>query len=387
MIVDQITYKNLLPGKTYEISGEVKIKAADAADFDSSETVPSQIVDVKGEGEISFDSEKVTFIPAGNDDETVSGVLFVSFKVDATYLAGEEIVVGETVRYRGVEIAVHRDLEDTRQNDFIPKGKTVSVDTETGIKNTLAAENRVFKDTFSYEKLIPGETYRFTGKVMAENGTDEEGNTVLEEIPSVMTDEKGVPVENGCIEFIPEEQDGELELYFSIDASELANKDVTVFEKVTLNEKPVIVHEVLDGTQTVYIPEGQTTAIDSETQDQIAFPDEEVSIIDTFFFKNLIPGTEYTLDGRVMLKGTGEEIESALTEAEFAQADGTETTGTISVADNVVTFTPDQKNGAIKLTFVIDGSNLAGEDTVIFERSYHNGKEVIIHENRPHAGS
>ena len=156
---------------------------------------------------------------------------------------------------------------------------------------------------------------------------------------------------------------------------------MTVFEKVTLKGKPVIVHEVLDGTQTVYIPEGQTTAIDSETQDQIAFPDEEVSIIDTFFFKNLIPGTEYTLDGRVMLKGTGEEIESALTEAEFAQADGTETTGTISVADNVVTFTPDQKNGAIKLTFVIDGSNLAGEDTVIFERSYHNGKEVIIHEN------
>ena len=388
VVIDKISYDKLIAGKTYEVSGEVKIKDEDAENFDDAETVPSVIVAATGNGSIIFDDEKVTFTPYGTEGEIVSGELIVSFKVDGSYLAGEEIVVGETVKYKGKKVAVHRDINDDRQTDYVPDGKTTAIDKETGIKNTLAAENRVFKDTFEYTKLLPGETYRFTGKVMVtmldENGdpmVDENGKTVVEEIPSVMVDEKGVPVENGCIEFIPEEQDGELELYFSIDASELANKDVTVFEKVTLNEKPVIVHEVLDGTQTVYIPEGQTTAIDSETQDQIAFPDEEVSIIDTFFFKNLIPGTEYTLDGRVMLKGTGEEIESALTEAEFAQADGTETTGTISVADNVVTFTPDQKNGAIKLTFVIDGSNLAGEDTVIFERSYHNGKEVIIHEN------
>ena len=388
VVIDKISYDKLIAGKAYEVSGEVKIKDEDAENFDDAETVPSVIVAATGNGIITFDDEKVTFTPYGTEGEIVSGELIVSFKVDGSYLAGEEIVVGETVKYKGKKVAVHRDINDDRQTDYVPDGKTTAIDKETGIKNTLAAENRVFKDTFEYTKLLPGETYRFTGKVMVtmldENGdpmVDENGKTVVEEIPSVMVDEKGVPVENGCIEFIPEEQDGELELYFSIDASELANKDVTVFEKVTLNEKPVIVHEVLDGTQTVYIPEGQTTAIDSETQDQIAFPDEEVSIIDTFFFKNLIPGTEYTLDGRVMLKGTGEEIESALTEAEFAQADGTETTGTISVADNVVTFTPDQKNGAIKLTFVIDGSNLAGEDTVIFERSYHNGKEVIIHEN------
>ena len=388
VVIDKISYDKLIAGKAYEVSGEVKIKDEDAENFDDAETVPSVIVAATGNGIITFDDEKVTFTPYGTEGEIVSGELIVSFKVDGSYLAGEEIVVGETVKYKGKKVAVHRDINDDRQTDYVPDGKTTAIDKETGIKNTLAAENRVFKDTFEYTKLLPGETYRFTGKVMVtmldENGdpmVDENGKTVVEEIPSVMVDEKGVPVENGCIEFIPEEQDGELELYFSIDASELANKDVTVFEKVTLKGKPVIVHEVLDGTQTVYIPEGQTTAIDSETQDQIAFPDEEVSIIDTFFFKNLIPGTEYTLDGRVMLKGTGEEIESALTEAEFAQADGTETTGTISVADNVVTFTPDQKNGAIKLTFVIDGSNLAGEDTVIFERAYHNGKEVIIHEN------
>lgn len=394
VIVDKVSYTGLIAGKTYEISGDVKIKDEGVETFDDAETVPSKIVGATGNGQISFDDEKVTFVPAGTNGEFVNGDVYVSFQVDASDLAGEQVVVGETIRYNGKEIAVHRDIEDKDQNIIYPDGRTTAIDKETGIKNALAAENRVFKDTFEYENLLPGETYRFTGKVMVtmldENGdpmVDENGKTVVEEIPSVMVDENGTPVPNGYVEFVPEGEEGaqvaagSLDLFFSIDASELANKDVTVFEKVTLNGEPVIVHEVLDGSQTVYIPEGQTTAIDSETQDQIAFPDEEVSIIDTFYFKNLIPGTEYTLDGRVMLKGTGEEIESALTEAEFAPADGAETTGTISVADNVVTFIPDQKNGAIKLTFVIDGSDLAGEDTVIFERAYHDGKEVIIHEN------
>lgn len=394
VIVDKVSYTGLIAGKTYEISGDVKIKDEGVDTFDDAETVPSKIVAATGNGQISFDDEKVTFVPAGTNGEFVNGDVYVSFQVDASDLAGEQVVVGETIRYNGKEIAVHRDIEDKDQNIIYPDGRTTAIDKETGIKNALAAENRVFKDTFEYENLLPGETYRFTGKVMVtmldENGdpmVDENGKTVVEEIPSVMVDENGTPVPKGYVEFVPEGEEGaqvaagSLDLFFSIDASELANKDVTVFEKVTLNGEPVIVHEVLDGSQTVYIPEGQTTAIDSETQDQIAFPDEEVSIIDTFYFKNLIPGTEYTLDGRVMLKGTGEEIESALTEAEFAPADGAETTGTISVADNVVTFTPDQKNGAVKLTFVIDGSDLAGEDTVIFERAYHDGKEVIIHEN------
>lgn len=394
VINDTVSYKGLIVGKTYTITGELKIKDAGVGSFDDAETVPSTIVGATGNGTISFDAEKVTFIPAGTPGEFVDGDVCVSFQVDASDLAGETVVVGETIWYNEKEIAIHRDINDKDQNIIIPAGKTTAIDTETGIKNALAADNRVFKDTFEYTNLLPGEKYRFTGTVWAEKldennqpVLDEEGRTVLEEIPSVMVDENGDPVPNGFIEFIPEADGdaqavaGSLDLYFSIDATLLANKDVTVFEKVTLNGAPVLVHEVLDGTQTIYIPEGQTTAIDSESMDQIAFADEEITIYDTFKFRNLIPGTEYTLGGRTMLKESAEEIESALTEAEFAALDDVETTGTISVADNVVTFTPDQKDGAIKLSFVINGSDLAGEDVVVFERAYHNGKEVIIHEN------
>ena len=378
ILVDEVTYSGLIPGKTYEITGEVKMKPEDSSlNFDEAQTIPSEIVAASGEGEVSFDAEKVTFIPAGNEGEFVSGILYVSFKVDGSSLAGEEAVVGETVRHSGNVIAVHRDIHDDKQTDFFPKGQTVAIDAESEIKNTLADKERILKDTFSYENLLPGATYRFTGKVMADTGEDEEGNKKVEEIPSVMTDSEGNPVEKGYVEFVPEEKDGTLDLYFMIDATELENRDVTVFERVTLGGEPVIIHEVLDGTQTVYVPEGRTTAIDSETKEQISMPDEEATIIDTLIYRNLIPGTEYTVKGRVMRKSTGEEVSSSLTEAAFKEG----STGTVSVAENTVTFTPEEEDGALELTFVFNASELKGEDTVLYERVYHNGREVIVHEN------
>ena len=384
VIVDRITYKGLIAGKTYEISGEVKIKS-EGPDFDQAQTVPSKIIGAEGEGDISFDAEKVTFTPAGKEGDEVSGEILVSFEADASELAGEDLVIGETVRYKGIDIAVHRDINDEKQTDHIPRGETNAADLETGIKNSLAAGNRVFKDEFRYENLLPGETYRFTGKVMAATGCNENGEAILEEIPSAMTDENGVPQEKGCVEFVPSSKDGTLDLYFAIDASALANRDVTVYEKVTLDGEPVIVHEVLDGSQTVYIPDGATTVKDLETEDRIAYPDEEVRIMDTLVYRNLIPGKEYTAAGRVMKKSSGEEIPSTMVDASFKSSEEEvseeQPSGTISVENNTVTFTPGSRDGALEITFVYDASELAGEDAVVFERVYHNGAEVIVHEN------
>ena len=115
MIVDKVSYTGLIAGKTYEISGDVKIKDEGVETFDDAETVPSKIVGATGNGQISFDDEKVTFVPAGTNGEFVNGDVYVSFQVDASDLAGEQVVVGETIRYNGKEIAVHRDIEDKDQ--------------------------------------------------------------------------------------------------------------------------------------------------------------------------------------------------------------------------------------------------------------------------------
>lgn len=392
---DEVTFSNLEAGKMYEISGELKLQTGESETaWSDAQTVPSEVfaVDTNGAGKLyteehknGYEGDTVYFIPESeNGEQFVSGSIIVTFKFDATGCEGKDIVVGETVT-RKIKLAIHNDLYDVPQTVKIPKGETMSVDKYTGIKNSLAAENRIFKDTFAYTNLEPGKEYIFTGFVVVadidENGQtvkDENGLPVVHKIDSAMVDENGEPLAEGCVKFTPEEEDGTLDLYFMIDATEIPNRDVTVFEDVTRLGHNVIRHYVLDGTQTVYIPEGETEAIDSETQNHIAMPDEEVTIIDTLVFKNLIPGTEYTVTGRVMRKDEITEVPSTLTEAAFAEeGQGTK----ISVKDSVVTFVPQTEDGALKLTFVFDGAELNGKDTVIYERVYHNDSEVIIHEN------
>ena len=125
--------------------------------------------------------------------------------------------------------------------------------------------------------------------------------------------------------------------------------------------------------------------MDLETGDRIANPDEKVRIMDTFVYRNLIPGTEYTLAGRVMKKSTCEEIPSILTDASYTTPEGEEgaeqSSGKISAENGTVTFIPDSRDGALALIFEFDASTLAGEDAVVFERVYHGGSQVIVHEN------
>ena len=348
-ISDDVTFSGLETGKEYKIEGELKLQTPETdKEWSEAETVPSEVfsVDTHGNGKAKIKDGAVLFTPEGKD-QFKDGMITIVFKYESKGYEGKDIIVGETVT-RKIKLAIHNDLKDTHQTVQEPKGETTSVDKYTDIKNSLAAENRIFKDTFKYENLEPG-------------------NPVVHKIDSTMVDENGEPLADGCVKFTPEEENGTLDLYFMIDATEIPNRDVTVFEDVTRLGHNVIRHYVLDGTQTVYIPEGETEAIDSESQDHIAL-----------VFKNLIPGTEYTVTGRVMKKSDVTEVPSTLTEAAFAEEEqGTE----ISVEDSVVTFTPQTEDGALKLTFVFSASELKGEDTVIFERVYHNGSEVIIHEN------
>ena len=360
-IVDIVYYSNLIPGKTYEITGKVMDKESE------------EELDPASYHQIDKDGNKIdafSFTPSEK-----SGSVEIYFKVEATALKGKDVVVFEDLLHENKKVAVHADITDENQTVHYPDGHTLALDTKTGIKNALAEEDTIFEDTFTYSNLLPGKTYRITGKVM----NKETG----EEIPSVMTDKEGNPVEAGYFEFVPEEKDGETVLYFKVDASTLENVDAVVFETVSLNGAPVIIHEdINDEAQTMYIPEGRTTAIDSETQTQLSLADEEVTIIDTFVFKNLIPGTEYTMTGRVMKKSDASEVPAVITDAQFGAAEeGEEVSPEISFTEDTVTFTPATADGSVIVSFTFDASALAGEDVVVFERAYHEGTEVIVHEN------
>ena len=110
------------------------------------------------------------------------------------------------------------------------------------------------------------------------------------------------------------------------------------------------------------VPSISTTAMDSDTLDHISKADNKVTIIDTVTYNNLTPGKSYTMKGTLMDKETGKAI----------KVDGKEVTAE-------KTFVPEKADGAVKLTFTLDGSALTGKTTVVFENLYLDDKEVAKH--------
>ena len=147
-LTDTVTYRNLIPGKTYQVEG---------------------VLMDKGTGEkLLADGKEVTaeniFIP-----EKPTGTVEMSFTFPASALAGKTIVVFERVYHEGKEVAVHADLEDEDQTIIIRrKGgllirKTSEDDFVEGISFIVAGEG--YEETFVTDKqgqiyvqdLVPGE--------------------------------------------------------------------------------------------------------------------------------------------------------------------------------------------------------------------------------------
>ena len=390
VIVDRISYKGLIAGKTYEISGEVKIKSEEA-DFDEAKTAASTITAAEGKGSIRFDDHKVTFVPEGKEGEEASGEILVSFLVDASELVGEDLVVGETIRYKGIDIAVHRDLRDEGQTVYIPDGGTTAADSETGDRIAEPDAEVKILDTLAYKNLIPGKTYTVSGRVVKKSNGEEipsslidafMGSTGNPESDAAQSAEKtagNVSVADNIVTFTPGSRDGAILLTFTYDGSALAGEDAVVFERVCLDGADVIVHENLDDeAQTIHHPDGYTEAVNAASGGHMAPAGSRLTVRDRFYYKNLLPGKEYVISGKVMRKP--EEGESAR-EIEAVMVDG---------KGNEVKewkFTPAAADGYEDLYFVIDSEDLAGSSAVVFETlqlidpDQQTSVVVVRHEN------
>ena len=370
VIVDRISYKGLIAGKTYEISGEVKIKREEA-DFDEAKTVPSTITAAEGKGSISFDDHKVTFVPEGKEGEEASGEILVSFLVDASELAGEDLVVGETIRYKEIDIAVHRDLRDEGQTVYIPDGGTSAADSETGDRIAAPDEEVKILDTLTYKNLIPGKTYTVSGRVVKKSSGEEIPSSLIDafienkespEEDAAQSSEKtagNVSVADNTVTFTPGSKDGSILLTFTYDGSALAGEDAVVFERVRLDSADVIVHENLeDEAQTIHHPDGYTEAVNAASGGHMAAAGSRVTIRDRFHYENLLPGKEYVISGKVMRKPAEGESAREI-EAVMVDGDGNEV--------QEWKFTPDNTDGYEDLYFVINSEELAGSSAVVFE--------------------
>ena len=328
VVTDTVAYKNLVPGKTYTVTGTLTDKESGKALMKDGKAVTA---------ETSFTAEKA------------EGSVKLSFTIDASMLAGKSVVAFESLKEKEQEIAVHADISDEGQTIHFPEIRTTAVSEKSQSHNALAEKEAEITDTVAYKNLIPGKEYTVTGILM-----DKETGEALEVNGEQVTAEAV---------FTADQADGEIGLLFTFDASLLKGKSVVAFESLKEKDKEIAVHaDLADEGQTVHFPEIGTTAVGGETQSHNALAEKEAVITDTVAYKNLIPGKEYTVTGILMDKETGKELE----------ADGKQVT-----AETV--FTAETAEGTIELVFTFDASALKGKSVVAFESLKEEDKEIAVH--------
>lgn len=171
----------------------------------------------------------------------------------------------------------------------------------------------------------------------------------------------GQPVEQS-IDVKPTEDCGEAEMLFNVDTSELAGKEVVVFEYLYYKDELMTKHEdIEDESQTVGIISLETYAVNNETNEKILPYDSETVVKDTVKYC-LKTGLEYTIKGRIIDKKTGSEL---LINGE--------------PIEQIATITPEETCGEIEMFYPLNTTGLAGSELIIFESLYLGDQLLIAH--------
>lgn len=110
------------------------------------------------------------------------------------------------------------------------------------------------------------------------------------------------------------------------------------------------------------IPEIATSARDQESGTHQGIARKEAVIVDEVSYKNLMPGTEYTVKGILMNAETGEKL----------LVDGKDVTAE-------KTFVPENAEGNAEVQFMFDATELDGVKTVVFETLYCGEEIIAVH--------
>lgn len=329
-LTDTVAYRNLVPGKTYTVSGTLMDQRTGKA------------VTVNGKAVTS----SADFTPDTADGETT-----VDFHFNTKGLDDTTVVVFEKMFYGNAEIAAHENINDKGQTIYIPSVKTTAIDKKTATKLTLAEKDIQIVDKVAYRNLVPGEKYTVTGtaidKTTGETLKDDSGKDVTAKAS-----------------FKAEKANGTVDVEFVFDGSTLAGKTVVMYENIYYNNKLVGVHaDISDEAQIIYVPSVKTTATDTKTETKLTYAEKDIKITDTVEYTNLIPGKTYKVTGTAVDKKTGKVIKDADGKAVTSEAE----------------ITPETADGKVDVDFIFDGSNLAGKTIVMFEEIRYEDKLVGVH--------
>ena len=351
-VTDYVRYTGLTAGQTYTLSGTLMDKSTKKAFVDA-------------------DGNPVT-ATAGFTADAESGIATATFTFDASGIkTGTKLVAFETISTNGIEIAVHKDINDIDQTVTVkaPVIGTTAVDAADGDKTVTGEENVAVRDTVHYNNVTPGKTYKVIG-TLYEKVLDKNGKVTKK----VFKDKNGTPI-TAEANFTAEDSYGNVDVTFYFDGSSLKEgTSLVAFESLSYNDKEIVSHaDVNDSGQTVIItkPKLSTTATDALDGDKNLIGEDNATIADTVHYMNVTPGKTYKVSGTLYEKVTDKDGKVA--KKQLLDADGNPVTAETE-------FVPDDTYGTVDVTFAFDASDLKAKDKVVaFESLSLNGKELASH--------
>lgn len=418
-LTDSVSYTGLVPGREYTVTGTLHMKAADG---DGSEAVA--VKDAEGNpvtAKAVFTPEKadgtvdVTFEFDGS--ELAHGDEIVAF--ESLDCKGVELAAHADIDDAAQTVSVSNPLIGTLAHDGLDGDSTVVADADASIVDDVTYRNLAKGSKYTLvamvmdkETALPlytggeageiatdtvsGQIESFYVDVLKAMGTDADSLDAYAKAMAAHKDGEALPVlKVGTVDyealqkaladrtklasqlvmkqadFTADGADGVKSVTLNFDASKWlkadAPADCTVFEFLLHEGKLVAAHADIDdkGQSFEIAPSECRTMLTDETDgDHVILPSTTTSLIDTVAYENLIPGKEYKVSGKLMLKDTDKPL---------------------YVGDKAVTaektFTPNQPSGTVELRFEFDSSSLDGKEIVAFEKLTKDDVEVAVHED------
>lgn len=401
IIVDTVSYSNLVPGREYTVNGVLMNKDTQEKLLDKNgKEVTASRTFVAGST-----SDGIVVTKADEEHNSVSGTIDITFEFDASLLEGVTVVVFEDLYHNDVLVTTHSDLEDEEQTVHYPKLRTSALDMTTGDEVGVVGKTQI-NDIVRFWNLIPEMEYEVRGVLMDKDTgkpLEVDGKTITQTaivkftkdgkvdttVSKECTDGQGINCteDNGVVSLVEYDEknhsiDGAVVLQYELDASLLEDKTVVVYEDLYHNGVKVTTHsDISDLAQTIHFPKIRTEAVDIDTSDHAGTVKEEATVVDTVKYSNLVINKIYSLKGVLYNQKTGapilgedgRPISASATFVATKDGDGDTNKVTSVNEENQVV------SGEYKLVFYVNSAVLAGETVVVFEDLYHNDVLVTTH--------
>lgn len=276
VITDNVYYYNLAPGESYSLVTRLMGKS-DGKEIEASRTT-------------------TVLRPS-----VASGVVQVSIPVDTSKLAGQSLVVYETLSLAGREVAYHEDLNDSAQTVTVrqagddgdgpadpdttdPWVNGTATDASNGGHTLTLSANAVIRVSANYGNLKPGQAYTLVANVQDVTRAELTGLGPR----SVQF----TAVDGGR---------GSVSLDIPVDTTKYVGHELEVYLTINDGATPLATHNDL-ADQYLKVSVGKITTLltGKDGKSKSVALSSNTTLRDTVYFGNLVPGKSYAVNGYII---------------------------------------------------------------------------------------